>query len=73
MAAYVKQQDQVVLILSKAEALALKDRLDRTQEGWDVVVELFPSNNSTAAALDRAQRALAVACEPSSRSGAAIQ
>jgi len=73
MAAYVKQADQVVLILSKAEATALNDRLMRTQEEAEISFGLEPSNNSTAAALDRARRALDTACNPSSRSGAAIQ
>lgn len=73
MAAYVKQHDQIVLILSKAEASALNDRILRTQDGWKVAADAFPQNGMKASALDRAQRALSVACEPGSRSGAAIQ
>jgi hypothetical protein len=73
MAAYVKQQDQIVLILSKAEATALNERIRITDGDAQEVYDAMPLNTSTAAALDRAQRALSVACEPGSRSGAAIQ
>lgn len=68
MAAYVKQADQVVLILSKAEANALRDMA----EFADAHCPPRP-NNSTAEARSRAYRAICTACEPGSRSGAAIQ
>ena len=72
MAAYVKQGDNIVLLLSKAEANALCDFgaaafLRECEEG------ATKRNPMTEAAFDRAWRALETACEPSSRSGAAIQ
>lgn len=73
MAAYVKQADQVVLILTKAEATALNNRLVEADQSCEDEELAEPINNSTAAALDRARRALSVACEPGSRSGASIQ
>ena len=69
MAAYVKQADQVVLIMSKAEAIAL---LNLAAYAVDKGVKLS-TNNSVVEAQDRAFRALDVACNPGSRSGAAIQ
>lgn len=70
MAAYVKQADQVVLIMSKAEANALSDlvRYAQTESEFGK-----PVNVARAAAEDRAVRALAAAVAPGSRSGAAIQ
>ena len=69
MAAYVKQADHVVLILSKAEAKAL---LDLATWAFDRGAVLS-KNNSVVEAQDRAFKALDVACNPGSRSGAAIQ
>lgn len=69
MAAYVKQGDQIVLLLSRAEAQALRDLALYAEHALadDVI------NKQTKLAADRASRALSIACEPSSRSGAAIQ
>jgi len=69
MAAYVKQADQVVLIMSKEEATAL---LNLASYAIDKGVKLS-TNNSVLEAQDRAFRALDVACNQGSRSGAAIQ
>ena len=75
MAAYVKQADQVVLILSKAEATAFNEFIGFMQEWVDQEeVEIPPRvNHEKEKARDRAIRALDVACNPGSRSGAAIQ
>lgn len=68
MSAYVKQSDQVALIFSKAEASALNDlvqsALARRREG--------PANPTTAAAEERAVRAVETACQTGSRMGAAF-
>ncbi len=69
MAAYVKQADQVALILSKAEASAL---LELALNGEDKAAT-EAVNNSTASARNRAVRALEVACNPGSRVGAAYE
>lgn len=68
MAAYVKQADQVVLILTKAEASALRELALRGKSEE----QIEPLNPSTESAQDRAFRTLEIACEPGSRSGAAI-
>lgn len=69
MAAYVKQSDQVALIMTKAEASALNDlaqwALARRKEK--------PQNNMTASAEERAVRALETSCMTGSRMGAAFQ
>ena len=69
MAAYVKHGDQIVLSLSKGEASALLALVivgERT-------AARHTANHSVVAARDRAVKALETACEPGSRSGAAIQ
>ena len=68
MSAYVKQADQVVLLLSKAEAQALLTLATYALDRGAVLSK----NISVVEAQDRAFRALSVACERSSRSGAAI-
>lgn len=68
MAAYVKQADQVVLIFSHAEAVALRDLALYAEQA----TAQEPVNNATKAARDRATRAISIACERASRSGAAI-
>jgi Arc/MetJ family transcription regulator len=73
MAAYVRQQGQIVLILSKAEATALQERIEITEDAAQEVYEIARLNGEKSAALDRAKRALSIACEAGSRSGAAIQ
>lgn len=69
MAAYVKQADQVVLILSKAEANALLSLAAYAVDEEAVETR----NHSVIEAQRRAFKALEIACEPGSRSGAAIQ
>ena len=69
MAAYVKQGEQIVLLLSKAEATALL-----SLAAWAVDSEAVETkNHSVIEAQRRAFKALEIACEPSSRSGAAIK
>ena len=68
MAAYVKQGDQIVLILSKAEGVALRDLATYAE----AAIAEESTNPSTNAARDRAVRAICVACEPGSRSGATV-
>lgn len=70
MAAYVKHGDQIVLALSLGEAQALRDAALTGESEYRDNQKLNPQ---TAAALDRATRAISTACERSSRSGAAIQ
>lgn len=69
MAAYVKHGDQVVLSLSKGEAAAL---LELALAAEDRAAR-HSVNPMVAAARNRAVRALETACQPGSRSGAAIQ
>lgn len=68
MAAYVKHGDQIVLSFTKGEASAL---LEVVTLGEGRAIE-SAKNPSVAAARYRAIRALETACEPGSRSGAAI-
>jgi len=68
MAAYVKQSDQVVLILSKAEANALLSLAAYAVDEEAVETK----NHSVVEAQRRAFQALEVACQPGSRMGAAI-
>jgi hypothetical protein len=69
MSAYVKNGDTIALLLSIAEATALRDLANRKMSGWQ---NLGTGNNQTLAAQDRAVRALETACERGSRSGARI-
>lgn len=69
MAAYVKHGDQIVLSLSKGEAAAL---LELALNGEDRAAT-NSCNPSVSSARNRAVRALETACQPGSRSGAAIQ
>lgn len=67
MAAYVKNAEQVVLALSRAEARALLAAALRSESA-----QVEPLNGATQAARSRALRALELACSTSSRSGAEI-
>lgn len=69
MAAYLKQADQVVLILSKAEANALFHlaEIGQIKDGQRAV------NGATREVRDRAFRAISTATTPGSRSGARIE
>lgn len=69
MAAYVKQSDQVVLILSLAEANALFDMAETGKIADDHKV----FNGSTQEVRNRAFRAISTATTPGSRSGARIE
>ena len=68
MAAYAKQGENIVLLLSLGEAMALRDAAQYADESG----YFKNQNNSQAKARARATRALEVACERSSRSGARI-
>lgn len=68
MSAYVKQGDQIVLLLSKAEAKALLSLAAYAVDEEAVETR----NHAVIEAQRRAFKALEIACEPSSRSGAAI-
>lgn len=69
MAIYAKQADQIVLVMSKAEANAL---LALATYAVDLE-KVETKNHSVIEAQRRAFTALETACNPSSRSGAAIQ
>ena len=69
MAAYVKQGDSIVLMLSVGEAMALRDAAIHADESG----YFKNQNNSPAQARKRATKALEVACERGSRSGARIE
>lgn len=71
MAAYVKDRDSVVLLMSKAEAAALNEfvQMARIDDELDA---RRPANGETAKALDRATRALDAASNSASRTGARI-
>jgi len=68
MSAYVKQGDQVVLLLSRAEANALLSLAAYAVDREEVETK----NHSVIEAQRRAFRALEIACDAGSRSGAAI-
>lgn len=75
MAAYVKQADQVVLILTKAEATALRDLMTFAHDYARKIEHSRgqPVTGQVAHARERACRALSIACEPGSRPGASIK
>ena len=67
MSVYAKQGDNVVLLLSRAEANALLAHVYDDAESREKL-----KNGRTQEALQRAMKALTCACEPASRSGAAF-
>lgn len=66
MAAYTRQGDFVALLLSKAEAKALRDLANYA----DHALAEEPENGSTKSARNRALDAINAACNTSARSGA---
>ena len=68
MSAYVKNGDQLIICLSKAEANAL---LGVVQQGL-ALREQSPRNGMTVEAERKAIRALETVCQPGSRMGASF-